>query len=205
MKSQELLNVMEGFTHDAYGSQAVFKTSLNALSYPGRPMKMPFNCALPAQGQGAAAALLLGLLDSNTTLWMSPNLFDSDAAPWLRFHTGCKVSKDVHTAQFIWVAFGDPIPQLSTLTLGNDEYPDQSATCILETQGFNEHSEGWVIQGPGIDGERQLTVLGLPETFEGQWAINHAIFPRGVDVFFTDATHIVGLPRSTRISRKAKV
>lgn len=204
MNPQELQNVVEGFTHEAFGSQAVFRTSLNALSYPGRPLEMPLDCTLPLKGQGAAAALLLGLLDSDTTLWMSPSVLHSDAAPWLCFHTGCKAVEDVRAAQFVWVAYGDTLPQMSSLMLGSDAYPDQSATCIIETQGFDTDVTDLVLQGPGIDCERALKVLGLPDVFIEQWTNNHAIFPRGVDVFLTDATHIVGLPRSTRISRKAK-
>ena len=204
MKSQELQNVVAGFTHEAFGSQAVFRTSLNALSYPGRPLEMPLDCALPGQGQGAAVALLLGLLDSDTTLWMSPSVLHSDATPWLRFHTGCKVVEDVRAAQFIWVAHGDSLPQMSSLMLGSDAYPDQSATCIIETQGFDTDVTDLVLKGPGIDSERTLKVLGLPDAFLEQWTNNHGIFPRGVDVFLTDATHVIGLPRTTRISRKAK-
>lgn len=204
MKSQELQNVVAGFTHEAFGSQAVFRTSLNALSYPGRPIEVPLDCALPLHGQAAAAALLLGLLDSDTTLWISASVLHTDSTPWLRFHTGCKVVEDIRAAQFIWVAFGDSMPQMSDLMLGSDAYPDQSATCIIETQGFNSDGEDWVLQGPGIDGERSLTVMGLPGLFVDQWASNHGIFPRGVDVFLTDATLVVGLPRTTSISRKAK-
>ena len=204
MKSQELQNVVAGFTHEAFGSQAVFRTSLNALSYPGRPLEMPLDCALPGQGQGAAVALLLGLLDSDTTLWMSPSVLHSGATPWLRFHTGCKVVEDVSAAQFVWVAYGDSLPQMSSLLLGSDAYPDQSATCIIETQGFDTNVEDLVLEGPGIEDKRALKVLGLPDAFLEQWTNNHGIFPRGVDVFLTDATHIVGLPRTTRISRKAK-
>ena len=89
--------------------------------------------------------------------------------------------------------------------LGSDAYPDQSATCIIETQGFDTDITDLVLQGPGIDGERTLKVLGLPDAFLEQWTDNHGIFPRGVDVFLTNSTHIVGLPRTTRISRKVKV
>jgi alpha-D-ribose 1-methylphosphonate 5-triphosphate synthase subunit PhnH len=32
-----------------------------------------------------------------------------------------------------------------------------------------------------------------------QWQHNHASFPRGVDVFLTTPTQVVGLPRTTRI------
>ena len=204
MKSQELQNVIPGFTHEAFGSQAVFRTSLNAMSYPGRPLEIPLDCVLPSLGHGAAAALLLGLLDSDTTLWMSPSVREGDAGPWLRFHTGCQVSDDVNNAQFIWVAHSDSLPQISSMMQGSEDYPDQSATCIIEIQDFDMESEELVLQGPGIDGNCSLKVLGLPDAFVEQWQNNHRIFPRGIDVFLTNASHIVGLPRTTRISRKAK-
>ena len=40
---------------------------------------------------------------------------------------------------------------------------------------------------------------GLPTGFQRAWAQNHAAFPKGVDVLLGTPTHIVGLPRTTRI------
>ena len=96
-----LQNMVAGFDHEAYGSQAVFRTALQALSHPGRPLNVPLNMALPSQGHGAAAALLLGLLDADTAVCLSPGLVGSDAAAWLRFHTGCTEVTDVAKAQFL--------------------------------------------------------------------------------------------------------
>ena len=199
MNAPDLQNIVAGFEHEAFGSQAVFRAALNALSHPGRVLDMPLQTALPRQGQGASAALLLGLLDADTTLWVSPTLASGDAAQWLRFHSGCQLVQDAQTAQFVWLAQGDPLPLLSGLRLGSDPYPDQSATCVIEVQSLQGDGQGWTLQGPGICGECSLRVAGLPEDFAAQWADNHASFPRGVDVFLCSPGQIAGLPRTTRI------
>jgi len=194
-----LQNMVAGFDHEAYGSQAVFRTALQALSHPGCPLDMPLNMALPRGGHAAAAALLLGLLDADTAVYLSPSLAGSDAAAWLRFHTGCSEVADVAQAQFIWVGQGDALPQLHNLRQGSDAYPDQSATCVIEVHNLHADEAGWRLQGPGILGERTLRVQGLAADFPNQWSRNHADFPCGVDVFLVTATQIVGLPRTTRI------
>lgn len=199
MNAPDLHNIVAGFDNEALGSQAVFRAVLDALSHPGRPLDMPLNTALPRQGHCAAAALLLGLLDADTPLWLSPLLASSDAAAWLRFHTGCPIVVDPSAAQFLWVAQGDEMPALGSLSLGSDAYPDQSATCVLEVNSLQADIAGWRLQGPGMAGERYLRVKGLPQDFAAQWGANHANFPRGVDVFLCTATQIAGLPRTTRI------
>ena len=199
MKAQDLQHIAAGFSHEAFGSQAVFRAALDALSYPGRPFQMPTDCALPRHGQPAAAALMLGLLDADTRLWLSPALAQSDAAPWLRFHTGCQIVTDANEAHFVWVALGNALPALNSLRLGSDAYPDQSATCVIETLALHADVSGWTLQGPGIQDQRHLQVTGLTPDFTEQWQHNHASFPRGVDVFLTTPTQVVGLPRTTRI------
>ena len=199
MKAPNLQHIAAGFSHEAFGSQAVFRASLNALSHPGRPFHVPTDCALPEHGQPAAAALLLGLLDADTRLWLSPALAQSDAAPWLRFHTGCQIVTDTNDAHFVWLALGDEMPALNSLRLGSEAYPDQSATCVIETLALQADLAGWTLQGPGIQDQRQLQVTGLAPDFTDQWQHNHTSFPCGVDVFLTTPTQVVGLPRTTRI------
>jgi len=197
-----LQNMVAGFEHEAYGSQAVFRTALQALSHPGRPLDMSLNMAVPRGGHAAAAALLLGLLDADTAVYLSPSLAGSDAAAWLRFHTGCSAVADRAQAQFIWIGQGDAMPLLQDLRQGNDAYPDQSATCVIEVHNLHADEAGWRLQGPGILGERTLRVQGLAADFADQWSRNHAGFPCGVDVFLATATQIVGLPRTTQIISK---
>jgi alpha-D-ribose 1-methylphosphonate 5-triphosphate synthase subunit PhnH len=205
MKAPALHNMVPGFHDPSLGSQAVFRVALQALSHPGLPLNMPLDTALPTQGHGAAAALLLGLLDADTTLWLSPSLADGDAAAWLRFHTGCQRVDQPESAQFLWLARGDAWPALAALQQGSDEYPDESATCVIEVQALNDHGPGWLLQGPGILGQRSLRADGMHQDFQAQWAASHAQFPRGVDVFLATPTQVVGLPRTTRILNSAEV
>ena len=209
MKADDLQQVRPGFHDASIGSQAVFRTALSALSHPGRVIEMPDVSALPRHGHGAAALLLQALLDSDCSVWLSPSLAGTDAAAWLRFHTGCRWAAAAASARFLWVAESDELPALSTLDAGTDEYPDQSATCVVEVSALAAALQGAVLdlrlQGPGIATEQSLCVQGLPQDFTAQWDANHRGFPRGVDLFLSTPTHLAGLPRTTRIRATPEV
>jgi alpha-D-ribose 1-methylphosphonate 5-triphosphate synthase subunit PhnH len=206
MRQEDLQRVRPGFEDPVIGSQAVFRQALQALAMPGRPLELSAAAQLPAPGHGAAALLLLALLDSDCTLWLSPSLAGSDAQAWLQFHTGCRCVQDPGQAQFLWLAAGDAWPALAEMNAGSDEYPDQSATCVMEVaELLTEAGQGWLLRGPGIDGQLNLTVNGLPLDFDQQWANNQASFPRGVDLFLATPTQLVGLPRSTQLQANETV
>jgi alpha-D-ribose 1-methylphosphonate 5-triphosphate synthase subunit PhnH len=200
MKVDDLQQVRPGFHDAAIGSQAVFRSALSALSHPGRVIEMPDVSELPRHGHSAAAVLLQTLVDGDCSVWLSPALAGTDAAAWLRFHTGCRWAADVVSARFLWVAGGDALPALASLDAGTDEYPDQSATCVVEVSALDTSDAlDLVLTGPGIASEQTLSVDGLPQDFVAQWDANHARFPRGVDLFLATPTHMAGLPRSARI------
>lgn len=202
-----LASLGAGFSNESFGSQAVFRAVLQALSHPGRTVAVEHDAQTPAAGHAASAAALLALLDSDCTLWLSPRLAAGDAGAWLRFHTGCTLVSEAAQARFVWVAQGDVVPPLASLALGTDIYPDQSATCVLDVSHAEattvDASDAWHLRGPGIQEVAALQVEGLSDDFETQWAANHAVFPRGVDLLLATADHIVGLPRTTRAMRSA--
>lgn len=201
MKQEELQRVLPGFNDPVMGSHTVFRCALQALSMPGRPVDVPAVAQLPRQGHRSAALVLLALMDSDCTVWLSPSLRESDTRAWLRFHTGCECVDDPAQARFLWLAEGDAWPSLASMDAGSDHYPDQSATCVMEVAAFDgDDVKVWHLDGPGIDGSRRLATRGLPLDFEEQWSANHAGFPRGVDVFLAAPAQLVGLPRSTRLS-----
>ncbi|PVY91571.1 alpha-D-ribose 1-methylphosphonate 5-triphosphate synthase subunit PhnH [Acidovorax sp. 99] len=207
MSTTPLASLGAGFSNEAFGSQAVFRAVLQALSHPGLTVAVEHDAQAPAVGHAASAAVLLALLDSDCTLWLSPKLAASDAGAWLRFHTGCTVVADAAQARFVWVAQGDALPALNRLALGTDIYPDQSATCVVDVSRAavttTDASDAWHLRGPGIRDVAALQVDGLPDDFETQWAANHAMFPRGVDLLLGTPDHIVGLPRTTLATRSA--
>lgn len=201
MKQEDLQRVQPGFDNPVGGSQAVFRQALQALSLPGRPTNVPPAAPTPARGQRAAAQLLLALLDSDCTLWLSPSLAGTDTQAWLRFHTGCQCVTDPSQARFLWLAAGDAWPTLAQMPQGSDESPEQSATCVMEVAGWQPDApDGWRWQGPGIKEALSLMVTGLPADFDQQWAANHHAFPRGVDVFLASGDQLVGLPRSAELT-----
>ena len=208
MSAHDLSPLGAGFSDAALGSQAVFRTALHALSHPGRVVALAHDAQTPSRGHPASAALLLALLDPDCTLWLSPSLAGSDAAAWLRFHTGCVLVEKPEAAQFAWVAQGDECPRLDSFAQGSDAYPDQSTTCVVDVAGLAEDGAGaWTLRGPGIRDSESVAVEGLPRTgatpFAAQWSANHAAFPRGVDMFLAAPGQIVGLPRTTRIEQEA--
>jgi alpha-D-ribose 1-methylphosphonate 5-triphosphate synthase subunit PhnH len=202
MKAHDLSALGAGFSSEAHGSQSVFRAALQALSHPGRCVDALHDAQVPSAGHPASAALLLAMLDADCTLWLSPTLARSDAALWLHFHTGCQLVDDLAQAQFVWVAAGDAMPELKVLPQGTEAYPDQSATCVVDVLTLQAHLQGqagWCLRGPGIQGQAQLRVEGVPADFLAQWSANHARFPRGVDVFLAAQQQLVGLPRTTAI------
>ncbi|MDP9965357.1 alpha-D-ribose 1-methylphosphonate 5-triphosphate synthase subunit PhnH [Variovorax paradoxus] len=207
MNANMLSTLGAGFTDAALGSQAVFRSALQALAHPGRIVELSHDAQAPSQGQGASAALLLALLDPDCRLWLSPSLAGSDAAAWLRFHTGCVLVEAPAQAQFAWIGKGDACPPLDAFAQGSDAYPDQSATCVIDVADVSAPAEGsaarWTLRGPGIQDRTALAVEGLAPAFAAQWSANHALFPRGVDVFLAAPQRIAGLPRTTRIEQEA--
>jgi alpha-D-ribose 1-methylphosphonate 5-triphosphate synthase subunit PhnH len=203
MNHRDLYTLGAGFGNEALGSQAVFRSALEALSHPGRLVEVRHDATVPAHGHAASAALLLAMLDADCTLWLSPKLATSDAALWLHFHTGCQIVTDVSQAQFLWIALGDAMPALTTLAQGTDAYPDQSATCVIDVTALH-HATGadahWTLRGPGIQAQQQVSVQGLDAGFVAQWTANQARFPSGVDVFLATPHHLMGLPRTTAIA-----
>ena len=154
MKANELQQVRPGFHDASAGSQAVFRSALSALSHPGRVIELPRVSGLPLHGHAAAAVLLQALVDSDCAVWLSPSLAATDAAAWLRFHTGCYWAASPATARFLWVAEADDLPDLAVLDAGTDEYPDQSATCVVEVSALGDPpADGACEQAPGMSPE----------------------------------------------------
>jgi alpha-D-ribose 1-methylphosphonate 5-triphosphate synthase subunit PhnH len=194
----DLRQIGPGFVDLALGSQAVFRTTLQALARPGQIQTVSAEALTPPDVHAAGALALLALLDQDCTLWLSPTLARSPAAAWLRFHTGCRVVEQTAQAQFAWIANGTELPALAEFAQGGEFEPETSTTCLVQV-GSLESGRGWSLQGPGIDGSCRLAVTGLGRDFLAQWRANHARFPRGVDVLFSAGERLAGLSRTTRI------
>ena len=75
---------------------------------------------------------------------------------------------------------------------GRSDYPDRSATLIVEMPEVSV--KGPTLRGPGIQGS---ATLALPETVS--FRRNHAMSPCGLDFIFTCGNDVAALPRSTEV------
>jgi len=157
-------------------SQQVFRAVMNAMARPGDVIGIDAGFAPPAPMNAAAAAVLLTLADFETTVWA--DTYSPDAAQFLRFHTGARLIDDPTAATFALLTDPQAAPALETFAQGTPDYPDRSATLIIQVEMF---------------------AAPLPADFLAQWRDNHARFPQGVDMIFAGRGQIAALPRSTEI------
>jgi len=185
------------FADPVLDAQRSFRAALKALAGPGVAQSL-----LPAQSpphlEGLAAAshaLCLALLDIDTPLWLAPR-FDTQAIRAnLTFHCGCPIVSDRQNARFALLD-DSQLEDLSGFDLGNDRYPDQSCTLLVQLPSLEGGRQmSW--RGPGIQSQSSVA-LPLQEGFWQERAIR-TDFPRGIDVFFVAGHDVLGLPRSTQV------
>jgi len=187
------------FADPVLDSQAAFRDCLDALASPGALVTLGAGPhALPGLDP-AAGVLLFSLLDQDTRLWLSPGVAGAQVATSLKFHTGCSFAAAPGEADFALVARIEELPTLESFGAGSQEYPERSATVVLQVPFISD--TGWRLSGPGVRGEVRLSVPTLGEAFLEQWRRNHAMFPRGVDFYLSCGERLCALPRTTRISR----
>ncbi|TVQ34204.1 MAG: phosphonate C-P lyase system protein PhnH [Geminicoccaceae bacterium] len=184
------------FQHPALGPQAVFRTLLDALARPGRPLSITGDVpGPPAPAAPALYAAALALIDFETPVWLDATL--QPLAPTLRFHTGAPLVEDPANAAFALIGNPLAMPSLAAFAQGTAEHPDRSTTLLLQVTSFAPGP--WRLTGPGIKAATSFGATGLASDFPTQWRTNHARFPQGVDLFLTAGHHLAGLPRTTWI------
>ena len=186
-----------GFARPVLDAQQTFRLLLDSLAMPGLVVEVPDLVRPPAPLHSAAGALCLTLADMDTPVWID-NGEDGAAGSWLRFHCNCPLVGDHAGAALAVATDARSLPQLETFSLGDPQYPDRSATLVVQVDELSEDS-GWRLTGPGIESERRLAVQGLAEGFVQQREALAPLYPLGVDVFFVAGSRVAGLPRTTRI------
>lgn len=200
MNAELLAQMPRGFVDATHDAQAVFRSVLEALSRPGRLQTLEASDGLqaPAPLSRGLTALLLTLLDTETSLHLSGPLASDTAWMYCRFHTG--VQRAGEPAQADFVATQAAHAQLDDLRLGDDDMPQQGATLIIDTVSLAlERGAGLKLSGPGIEHVQRMGLCGLPMAFWQQRIAMQPLFPRGVDLLLVCGSQLIGVPRSTVI------
>ncbi|MBS8228326.1 phosphonate C-P lyase system protein PhnH [Vannielia litorea] len=177
-----------GFADAPAEASRAFRAVLEAMARPGR-----IETVTGARAPGlsvAASVVLLTLVDGTTPVFLAEDVDRPALRQWLAFHTGAPVVAR-GAAMFAlggWAALGP----LAAYPQGSPEYPDRSASLIVEVERLE--NAGARLTGPGIEAEARLT-LPDPEAHRA----NRATFPLGLDFIFCAGSRMAGLPRSTRV------
>ncbi len=184
----EMQALQGGFDDPPRQASFAFRAAMMAMARPG-DIQHIHGGAAPAPCSAAAATLLLTLCDRETPLCLVGN-HDTDAMrDWVNFHIGAPIVSACD-AQFVlgrWTA----VP-LSDLPIGTPDYPDRSATVIVEMDELSQTGAG--LSGPGI---KDRASLNLPDIAFFQ--DNNALFPLGLDFYFCAGDQLAALPRSTKV------
>jgi len=179
-----------GFSAPATQSAHAFRSVMEAMARPGTIQDIQ-GAEPPSVLSKAAGSVLLTLCDTDTPVHLAGDANCEQVRSWLAFHTGAPIVGPSHCMFAVgsWAA----LTPLDAYPIGTSEYPDRSATLVVESPDLV--SAGATLRGPGIKSD---AVLSLPETaaFQG----NHALFPLGLDFIFTCGNQLAALPRSTEVS-----
>ena len=156
--------LLPGFEHAAFDSNAVFRVLLDAMSRPGRIYDLPLEIASPDGLNATTTATLLAMADMDTTIWLSPSCAEKPAIDHLKFHCGCPISTDVKQADFAVARIDDDLSFITDLSVGNAEYPDLSSTLILMVDDIT-NAPSMALNGPGIKDTHHLKIKNLSESF----------------------------------------
>jgi alpha-D-ribose 1-methylphosphonate 5-triphosphate synthase subunit PhnH len=187
-----------GFTDTAIESAHAFRAIMEAMAHPGRVLELPTSVVPPVPLTAEAATVALTLCDFQTPIWLAPKYQTEAITRYLRFHTGAPLAGSPAEAQFACLSVEDDIPPFRDFFSGTHEYPDRSATLIIQAPSLRG-SRRVDLSGPGLGSTTAFGVDGLDWSFWRALAVNHGRYPVGIDVIFVGPASVAALPRSTSI------
>ena len=181
----------------AFASQAAFRALMDCMARPGE-IKTLGRVDAPAPLAPATAALVQSLADYESPVWLDAAFAAVPAiADWIRFHTGAPIVNEPRDAAFALIADPLALPAFAQFAQGSEEYPDRSATVIVQVERFA--GPALVLRGPGIKTSHAFAAEPLPDDFAQRLRDYRELFPRGVDLVFVASEQIAALPRSLRV------
>jgi len=180
-------------------TQKTFKTLMQTMSRPGTVQQLDLR-----EGDAPYMPILLTLLDNEVTFAIQGDAnsegiiedIKDNIIDGIILATGSKQTS-VEQADFILVTDGTNVADKAKR--GDLRYPDKGATIIYQVNSLNGSDLPIRLKGPGIPGERVLTVDGFcQEEIVNVKAANQD-FPMGVDLILVDSEARVScIPRTTR-------
>ncbi|MFI0356144.1 phosphonate C-P lyase system protein PhnH [Actinomadura sp. 9N407] len=173
-----------------------FRSLLDVLARPGLTARLVPSPDVPAATVPAAC-----LADVEVPLAV---IGGEDWARALALATGAPAA-DPENARMVLALRPLTPAEIAALPRGDALHPELGCRLVQAVDGLSEGPDaGGVVltlNGPGVPGERRLTVKGMPAESFHALAEANAAFPAGTDTFLVapDGT-VAGLPRSVRMT-----
>jgi alpha-D-ribose 1-methylphosphonate 5-triphosphate synthase subunit PhnH len=176
----------------------LFRTILEAMSHPGKILSLPVLPEAPRPLNSGTVAAALTLLDGGTFVWLESDFDIKRVRQHLSFHCSSSIV-DLEKAQFAVLEAKSLASIAPGLSKGTPDYPDRSATAIVQVDGF-DGDKSVTLSGPGIETITRFSPRGFDLATWKALILNSELYPLGFDTLFTSDRAIAALPRSTRIS-----
>jgi alpha-D-ribose 1-methylphosphonate 5-triphosphate synthase subunit PhnH len=186
----------KAFNNPSHDSQSVFRQILKSMAEPGSILTINAQIIPPHPLSIATAAICLSLLDFETNLWIQASLKTHEVIKYLKFHTGLKITDVPKKANFC--ILGTSIPNLDEFCSGTDDYPENGSTLIIQTDEISTRAQ-LQFEGPGIKSYRYVSVGSINKDFWSNREDLQSLFPRGLDLVFTQNNKMISVPRTTKI------
>ena len=188
-------------------SHDVFRSMLDSLSRPGTISQLT---ALESVDVPRCIIPLLAIVDVETRFAVINNI--STAHNWSALIGSATGAPPASLAESSWVvALSEPTrDNMEDLPRGSALAPERGCGlvvgCALLSEGFDrgnttQESTSIALTGPGVDGQKIVTISGISNYFFESLCDLNGSFPAGVDVWMVDqCSQILALSRSTQIS-----
>jgi phosphonate C-P lyase system protein PhnH len=193
-----------------------FRTMLQTLSRPGTIEALTLSTESQCIPE---TALMLAVIDVETKFAVLSSLEEIDAKVWARLLSSASGAPQTELPKAEWVlSFGEPSTEgLNSLARGSAYEPEGGCRLVVACDKLSRHlNDGHDINtdasqldasrtsttislcGPGVNGQTNLRVEGLSESFFSTLAKINNSFPAGVDVWLCDQLgHLAAISRST--------
>jgi alpha-D-ribose 1-methylphosphonate 5-triphosphate synthase subunit PhnH len=185
---------------EIFDAQAHYRLLLDSMARPSKINVMPRMELTTPQGIHAAGALVgFALLNSDVTFYVDGPAAE-DVSLYLLVNTSARPA-EAEAADYVFLDGADTAELLYRLKTGTLPYPENGATVIAAVHELGGGT-GLVLtlSGPGVDGERRLSVAGIDAALLEALVTINAEFPLGIDLVLTDPMgRIACIPRSSRV------
>jgi alpha-D-ribose 1-methylphosphonate 5-triphosphate synthase subunit PhnH len=194
-------------------SHEVFRSMLDSLSRPGTISQLT---ALESVDVPRCIIPLLAIVDVETRFAVIVNTDSTQAISsshdWSALIGSATGAPPASLAESSWVvALSEPTrDNMEDLPRGSALAPERGCglvvACALMSEGFDhsdttQDSTSIALTGPGVDGQKIITISGISNYFFETLCDLNGSFPAGVDVWMVDQSgQILALSRSTQIS-----